>query len=101
MPLNSSSTTADVLAAYADNSGYEENESLSEALAFAQACRLLLSPNHSVKISAIKGQSGGSEIELDPGVYERQLAAARNFIAAKRAATSGGVTHVDLTAFRE
>src|SRR5687767_3000678 len=101
MPLSSSSTTAQVLAAYADNSGYEENDSLSEALAFASACRLLLSPQHSAAVSAIKGQGGGSELELDQTIYERQLNAARNFIAAKRAATSGGVTHFDSTGFRE
>ncbi len=105
MPLSSISTTAEVLAAYADNASYEQNDSLSQARAFASACRVLLSPAHTLARSAAGGRAFGaeSEVEMDQGTLERQLEAARQFIAAKQAATgsgSGAITHVDMSAFR-
>jgi hypothetical protein len=98
--LSSSSTTTQVLAAYADNASYEEDDDLTKARAFAAACRLLLSPQHSVKRSVSGGRSG-SEVELDPGVIERRLDDARRWIANKLAAASGGVIHADFTNFRD
>lgn len=89
-----------MLAAYADNASYEENDSLSQAQAFASACRLLLSPQHSFKRS-VAGGRGGSEIELAPEILQGQLDAAREFVAAKIASQRGAVTHVDFGSFRE
>lgn len=94
------STRDEVLAAYANNAGYEENESLSQAKAFATACRLLLSPRFSVKRSA-HGGSNGEEVELDLTVIQKQLDDARAYVATNAAAESGtGVVHPDFTDFR-
>lgn len=100
MPLDSTSTTAEVYAAYADNASYEENDSLSEAKAFVSACRLLLSPLHSVKRSAAGGRSG-TEVELSQELLQKQLDQAREWVAQKQSAAShGGVIHADFTDFR-
>lgn len=100
MALTSANTTAQVLAAYADNASYEENDSLAQGKAFVSACRTLLSPSHSFKRSA-SGGGKGSEIELSQDLLMQQLDQARRWVAAKQEASSGGVTHVDLSAFRE
>jgi hypothetical protein len=100
MALSSTSTTADVLAAYADNADFEETNDVAKARAFISACRLLLSPKHTLKRSVSGGRSG-SEVELMPEVIERRMDEARRFVAAVVAAQSGGVIHVDLTSFRD
>lgn len=100
MPLSSANTTAEVLAAYADNASYEENDSLAQGKAFVSACRLLLSPKHSFKRSATGGGKG-SEIELSQELLENQLNEARRWVAAKLAAASGAVIHADFTGFRD
>jgi hypothetical protein len=100
MALSSTSTTADVLAAYADNADYEEANDLTKARAFVSACRLLLSPKHTVKRSVSGGRSG-SEVELAPEVIERRMDEARRFVAAIVAAQSGGVIHADFSNFRD
>jgi hypothetical protein len=100
MPLSSASTTAQVLAAYADNASYEENDSLAEGRAFVSACRMLLSPAHSFKRSA-SGGGKGSEVELSQDLLMQQLDQARRWVAAKQEASSGGVTHADFTGFRD
>lgn len=100
MALSSLSTRADVLAAYADNSAYEENESVAEAKAFATACRLLLSPRFSVKRTSHGGGSG-EEVELDLNIIQKQLDDARQWVAANAPAANGtGVIHPDFTDFR-
>lgn len=100
MALTSANTTAEVLAAYADNASYEENDSLAQGKAFVSACRTLLSPQHSFKRSATGGGKG-SEIELSQDLLMQQLDQARRWVAAKQEAASGGVTHVDMSAFRQ
>lgn len=42
MPLSSSSTDAEVWAAYDDNASYDTDNSLSKCSAFITACRILL-----------------------------------------------------------
>ena len=101
MALSSLSSREDVLAAYADNAAYEENESLAQAKAFVTACRLLLSPRFSVKRARHGGGSGGEEVELDLTVIQQQLADARHYVATTAAAESGSsVIHPDFTDFR-
>lgn len=97
MALSSSSTTDDVLAAYADNASYEEDADTAKCKAFISACRLLLSPAHLPR----KTGAGGNEVELVPEVIERRMDDARRWLAAQIAATSGGCTHLDLTGFRD
>ncbi len=98
--LSSASTTAQVLAAYADNCSYEEDASTSKCQAFITAVRLLLSPAHSLKRS-VHGGRGGNEIELSPELLRAELQDARQWLANQNAADSGGVTHADFTDFRE
>lgn len=100
MPLDANSTTAQVLDAWATNANYAENDSLSEARAFASAVRQLLSPRHSMKRSAAGGR-GGTEIELDPPTLLKQLEDANVWISQKLAANGGGVIHADFTGYRE
>jgi hypothetical protein len=99
VPLSSSSTTTQVLAAYADNANYEENDSLAEAKAFVSACRQLLSPKHLVSRSASGGRAG-TEVEYDPGVIEREKDRAQRWIEQKLG-ESGNVVHADFTGFRD
>jgi hypothetical protein len=99
MALSSLSTRQEVLDAYADNSAYEENESVAQAKAFASACRLLLSPRFSVK-RTVHG-SRGEEVELDLTVIQKQLDDARHWIAANAPAANGsGIIHPDFTDYR-
>lgn len=99
VPLSSASTTAQVLAAYADNGSYEENDSLSEAKAFVSACRILLSPKHLVSRSASGGRSG-TEVEYDVTVVEREKDRSQRWIEQKLG-ESGNVVHADFSNFRE
>lgn len=96
MPLSSASTTEQVLAAYADNGSFDLNDSVDEAKAFIAACRLLLSPQHSVARSA----TGAAAVDLNQEVIERRLTDAQAWLAA-RSSRSGAVIHADFTGFRD
>ena len=97
--LDSNSTRADVLAAYADNASYQEDNSLTKAKAFITACRLLLSPKHSAKRS--RG-ANSAEIELDLSLISRQLDDAQSWATARDTAAAGSsVTHLSFDGFRD
>ena len=67
MSLTSSSTTAQIEAAYVDNADYAEADSTTKAAAFIQACRILL-------IKRPRRASHGSEsLEIDHSVIRAQL----------------------------
>ena len=76
--LSSTSTLAEVKAAYADNASYLEDGSAAKARAFITACRLLLLmlPKRAVK----GGRTSGEEIELDPSQLAGQIAEAQRFL---------------------
>lgn len=103
MTLSSSSTRAEVLAAYADSASYDENQSLAQARSFVSACRLLLSPKFSVKRSAHGGD--GQEVELDLQMTKELMNSAIAWIDANQhlasSGNSSGVIHADFTGFRE
>lgn len=95
--LSSSSTLAEIVAAYADNASYEEDSSASKAAAFITACRLLL-----LKIPKRTKHAGGSEIEVDPAQVREEMAAARNWSAANGGTSgSGGYRHASFENFRD
>jgi len=96
--LDSTSTWAEVVAAYADNVGYDEDNSATKARAFVTACRLLLSPAMSSKRTVHGGRGGGEELELDLAEIRRQLEAAQNWITGN--ASGGGVRHLSVEEFR-
>ena len=96
--LTSSSTLAEIQAAYYDNASWEEDASTTKALAFVTACRFLL-----LKLPkrVAQGGRGGNETELDPSIIRAELNAARQWLAfSSAAATGGGVKHVSLEGFR-
>jgi hypothetical protein len=97
--LSSTSTRAEVLAAYADNASYEEDASIAKAQAFITAVRILLSPKHLVQRVAHGGRSA-EEVELDLALLREELKAAQGWLAGALAADSGAVIHADVTDFR-
>ncbi len=77
MPLSSSSTLADVKAAYLDAASYYENQSTSQALAFTTACRALL-----LLLPSETKSAAGSEFQFDPAQIRLQLEEATQFLKA-------------------
>jgi len=76
--LSSSSTLAEVQAAYDDNASYAEDESASKAAAFITACRILL---RRVAKRAAHGGRGANEVEHDPGLLRAEMREAIQYVA--------------------
>ena len=92
MALSSTSTDAEVKAAYDDNADYDINESASQAGQFIVACRIL------IRRLPKSGKRGQSEFELTPGELRKSIDAAKQWLAANgRTAVIG----VDFTEFRQ
>lgn len=81
MSLNSSSTDAQVWAAFDDNASFEEDGSTLKAQAFVTACRILL--RRTPRRFLVDGVSA----EFNSDLIQAELDRARRFLAAKR---SGG-----------
>jgi len=84
MSLDSTSTLAQIRAAYADNVSYAENDSLAECAAFIAACRLLVAK---LPERVVHGGRNSEEIGLNIEVLERRLQAAEKWHASKRGAS--------------
>jgi hypothetical protein len=93
--LSSSSTLAQIKAAYADNASYEEDDSVSKARAFVTACRLLM-----LRLPSMAEQVGHSKIEQDVSQLRKELEAAQSYIATASEAQSQ-VIHADFGGFRD
>lgn len=94
--ITSSSTLADVRAAYLDNLSYETDGSVAKARAFVEACRAILSwPSDSMK------ETVRSMFDLTR--IENQLTQAQDWIAANNTSGAhfGQVKHVDFGGFRD
>ena len=78
--LSSTSTLAEINAAYADNASYLEDNSPAKARAFVTACRLLVLklPKRTSK----GGRGQGEEVELDPRLLAEQITEAKRFLTA-------------------
>ena len=99
--LSSSSTLAQVYAAYADNASFEEDASVSKCRAFITACRLLLSPKFSPARSRGAGRDAG-EVEFDYEAVKSQLQDAQAWLLANGDQSgAGAVRHPDFTGFRD
>lgn len=97
--LNSSSTLAEIQAAYDDNASYAEDGSASKARTFITACRLLLRQTPS---RAASGGRGGYEVEMDPGLVKDQLDEARRWLAVNDPSVNGcGIVHANFENFRD
>lgn len=92
--LSSTSTLADIEAAYDNNASYAENGSLTEARSFASACRLLL---RRVPQNAAKD---GESLQTTIALIQEELRKAEEWISIKAAVTSGGVKRASLRGFR-
>ncbi len=78
--LSSSSTLAEIQAAYDDNASYAEDASTVKAVAFITACRLLLRRTYKRQVH---GGRGGQELEADPSLLRAELEDARRWLAAR------------------
>lgn len=92
--LTSTSTLAQVNAAYDDNASYAEDGSVTKCRAFITACRFLLR-----RIPARISHGNRHSIDNDLAVIQRELSLAQQWLAANQDA--GMVTFADLGNFRE
>lgn len=99
--LTSSSTLAEVEAAYVDNASYAEDGSVVKAKAFITACRILL-----LKIPKSTGSRNGTAV-YGPDLIQREMATAQAWVTANdtsdaSGAATGGpvVTRVSFENFR-
>lgn len=96
--LSSSSTLAEVNAAYDDNASYAEDNSPAKARAFITACRILLRRMTSVV------EHAGQKVERDPAQIQEQLEEARQWLAShdttSASSGAGAVRHYDFQDLR-
>lgn len=95
MPLSSTSTLAEIKAAYADNASYEANDSVSQAQAFIAACRLLL-----LKLPKRTVTGNRYELELDLDLIRDELEAAKRWASVRGSNDSGNVIFPSFDNFR-
>lgn len=94
--LSSTSTLAEVLAAYRDNASYEEDGSVAKARAFITAVRFQLGYAQRER----KGGASGAEHEFNLEMLREELKDARAFVAAYRTDDpTPAVLDVDFTEF--
>lgn len=95
--LTSSSTSAEIEAAYLDNASYEEDEDVGKCKAFLTACRIILFKRP--QRSAHRG--AGSEMQWDLRLIQKEIDRAEAWLAAQ-AGMSGAtdnVVHPDFSFF--
>lgn len=96
--ITSSSTPADIEAAYLDNCTYEEDSSVAKAKAFISACKALI-----LKRPSRISKQGGGDLTWDFETIKAELDAARTWLATSPtalAASGGGVIHSSLEDYR-
>ena len=95
--IDSTSTTAQIEAAYLDNAGYFEDADAAMARRFVTACEAML------RRGGLAGYGVGSQnSRFNPDNLEKSIARARKYVADQAAATAGGagVIHADFRDFR-
>lgn len=93
--LTSSSTLAQIKAAYVDNASYAEDNSPAKARAFITACRILL-----LKLPrSAEGPGGGERVELEPRIIQDEANRAHRWLALN-SGTGAGVVHRDMSFLR-
>jgi len=97
--LSSSSSFADVVAAYEDNASWEEDGDLAKAKAFITACRFLL---RYAQRSAKRGQGTAAEQEFNYDAVRAEMAQARAYVAEQESGTTSNpnVIHADWQGIR-
>lgn len=93
MPLTSTSTDDEVLAAYVDNASYYESASLTKAKAFVTACRVLL-----VRLPRMtSGQ--GTTVQLNPDLIQAEMRQAENWANSRVDTSASAAPRVTRTSF--
>jgi hypothetical protein len=89
MAIDSTSSLADVKAAYYDSADYDIDASdTGKCKLFIVACRQLL-----LRLNKRAAHGGRSEeVEIDPGVLERQIADAKRWLFVQNKNDNGGST---------
>lgn len=93
--LSSSSTDAQVWAAYDDNASYEEDDDRSKALAFITACRFLIRRKPKRIFHHEKGA------DYDEVAIRQELQQARTWLVLNPASSTSQVRYADLKGFRD
>jgi hypothetical protein len=93
LSLSSTSTDAQVWAAFDDNASFEEDHSTAKATSFVTACRILL------RRRPISIATDGTQVQFDAAVIDRELQRARTWLQANSAAT--GPRYADLSGIRD
>ena len=93
--LTSTSTLADVKAAYFDNASYQEDNDPAKARAFVTACRFLL-----LMLPSKSMHGRGGSVELDVSQVAQQQALARSWLAS-HPSVSPDVIHSSFGNFRD
>lgn len=98
MAINSSSTLADVRAAFIDNATYAADDSPAKCREFIAACHALLItvPNRSSR-----GGTEGDVIEFDMALVERRLKEAEAWLQTAGACDGDRVRYVSFEGFRD
>ena len=81
--LSSTSTLAEIQAAYDDNGSYLEDASVAKARAFVTACQLL------IRRTARRSRHGPAEVEVDVEQLRSDLREARAWLATNDTARHG------------
>jgi hypothetical protein len=92
--LDSTSTTAEITAAYLDNCGFREDDSAAMARAFITACTAMLARG----IRSIS-HGFGERLDFSPEVLRALIQDAQQFIA-NDTANAGGVKFVSFEDYR-
>lgn len=95
--LDSSSTLAEIQAAYADNASYAEDSSVSKAKGFITACRLLI-----LKLPK-SSAAGHVSTTLSPELLRDEIKDAQSWLAIHDDSNQAnpGVTHMGFAEYRE
>lgn len=94
--LDSTSTLAEIRAAYLDNGSYYEDADRTKARAFVTACRLLL-----LKLPK-RSELSDSELELEPRIIQEEMQAAQQWLASHPdELVGGGLVFASFESFRD
>lgn len=93
--LTSSSTDAEVWAAYDDNASYEEDASRTKCLAFITACRIL------IRRRAVRLNRADQGKDFDAEGLHAEMSRARSWLQLHPASDTASVRYGDLENFRE
>jgi hypothetical protein len=94
MAINAHSTQQDIVGQYLDNLGYDHADSTVSCKLFIQACRALLVLHPS------NWSQSSVNMTFDPQLWQRQLDAAQQWLAANSSTVSGSVRHLAFGDFR-